>query len=53
MESRYKIDLIIYMSIVLEMHFIKYRSELNLLCTFAMLNIVSPRHLERLLLDMQ
>ena len=53
MESRYKIDLIIYMSILLKMHFIKYRSELNLLCAFAMLNIVSPRHLERLLLDIQ
>ena len=53
MESRYKIDLIIYMSIVLKMHFIKYRSVLNLLCAYVVLNKVGARHLERLLLDIQ
>ena len=53
MECRYKIDLIIYMSIVLKMHFIKYRSELNLLCAFVVLNKVSAGHLQRLLLDIQ
>ena len=53
MESPYKIHLIIYMSIVLKMHFIKYRNEMNLLFAFIVLNIVSSRHLERLLLDIQ